>query len=60
MEKFFGAWISPEGVASVMREVEVTRYELISFMNTTRIVLKGIKEELRGIRLTEQNRMTLD
>ncbi len=34
-----------------MEEVQVTRYELISFINTTKIKREGIKEELRGLRL---------
>lgn len=44
-----------------MKEVEVTRYELISFINTTQIMMEGIQEELRGLRLTAlQNRLVLD
>ncbi len=43
-----------------MEEVQVTRYELISFINTTKIMMEGIKEELRGLRLTLLNRLVLD
>ncbi|KAF7706857.1 hypothetical protein HF521_020111, partial [Silurus meridionalis] len=44
-----------------MIEVEVTRYELISFMNATTAMMQGIRVELRGLRLTAlQNRLVLD
>ncbi len=44
-----------------MEVVQITRYELISFINTTKIIMNGIKEELRGLRLTAlQNRIVLD
>uniref|UniRef100_A0A671RGU6 Uncharacterized protein n=1 Tax=Sinocyclocheilus anshuiensis TaxID=1608454 RepID=A0A671RGU6_9TELE len=47
------------GVASLMQEVQVTRYELISFINTTKM-MEGI-EELRGLRLAAlQNLLVLD
>ncbi|XDV29288.1 hypothetical protein PO909_032425 [Leuciscus waleckii] len=40
---------------------EVTRYELISFIKTTRDTLAGVQEELRSLRLTAlQNRLVLD
>ncbi len=49
------------GVASLMEGVQVTRYELIYFINRTKIMMEGIKEELRGLRLTAlQNRLVLD
>ncbi|RXN28332.1 envelope poly [Labeo rohita] len=60
-EKFFQALIPSLGVSFLQNEVEVTRYELISFMNTTKVMMEGIKEELRGLRLTAlQNRLVLD
>ncbi|XP_051965931.1 syncytin-2-like [Xyrauchen texanus] len=60
-EKLLAAFVPGIGVASVMEEVQVTRYELISFIDTTNIMMEGIKEELRGLRLTVlQNRLVLD
>jgi len=49
----------PGGVASVKQEVQVTRYELISFITTTK--MEGNNESLRRLRLTVlQNRLVLD
>ncbi len=60
-EKLLAFFVPGIGVASLMEEVQVTRYELISFINTTKIMMEGIKEELRGLRLTAlQNRLVLD
>ncbi len=60
-EKFFHSVIPALGVSLLQIEVEVSRYELISFMNTTKVMMEGIKEELRGLRLTAlQNRLALD
>ncbi|KAL1274566.1 hypothetical protein QQF64_027380 [Cirrhinus molitorella] len=57
-EKFFHAVIPALGVSLLQIEVEITRYELISFMNTTKVMVEGIKEELRGLRWTAlQNRL---
>ncbi|KAL1248883.1 hypothetical protein QQF64_022201 [Cirrhinus molitorella] len=53
-EKFFHAVIPALGVSLLQIEVEITRYELISFMNTTKVMMEGIKEEQRGLRLTAQ------
>lgn len=47
-------------VSLLQIEVEISRFESISFMNTTK-VMEGIKEELRGLKLTAlQNRLVLD
>ncbi len=51
-DKLLAFFVPGIGVASLMEEVQVTRYELISFINTTKIMMEGIKEELRGLRLT--------
>ncbi|XP_077088576.1 uncharacterized protein LOC143740322 [Siphateles boraxobius] len=60
-EKFFEGIFPMIGVTSLQIEVEVTRYELISFIKTTRNTLAGVKEELRALRLTAlQNRLVLD
>lgn len=60
-ERFFEAVFPGIGVSSLQIEVEVTRYELISFINTTRDTLAGVQQELRGLRLTAlQNRLVLD
>lgn len=60
-EKLLAFFVPGIGVASVMQEVQVTRYELISFITTTKIMMEGIKEELRGLRFTAlQNRLVLD
>lgn len=44
-QRFFEALLSPIGVLDVMEEVEVTRYELLNFMNSTSQTFVGIKEE---------------
>lgn len=60
VEKFFHAVIMSLGVILVQIEVEISRFESISFMNTTK-VMEGIKEELQGLKLTAlQNRLVLD
>ncbi|KAL1261327.1 hypothetical protein QQF64_006592 [Cirrhinus molitorella] len=51
-EKFLDAMIPAHGVSLLQIEVEITRYELISFMNTTKVMVEGINEELRGLRWT--------
>ncbi|XP_016338188.1 uncharacterized protein LOC107685937 [Sinocyclocheilus anshuiensis] len=58
-EKLLAVFAPGIGVASLMQEVQVTRYELISFINTTKM-MEGI-EELRGLRLAAlQNLLVLD
>ncbi len=60
-EKFFHSVIPALGVSLLQIEVEVSRYELICFMNTTKVMMEAIKEELQGLRLTAlQNRLDLD
>ncbi|KAL1279736.1 hypothetical protein QQF64_014336 [Cirrhinus molitorella] len=47
-------------VAPSMQDVQVTRYDLISFINTTKM-MEGIEEELKRQRLSIlQNRLDLD
>ncbi len=58
---FWKSIIPNIGVSDLQIEVEVTRYELITFMNDTTIIFDGIKQEMRGLRLmTLQNRLVLD
>ncbi len=60
-EKFWESIIPNIGISELQIEVEVTRYELIKFMNDTTIIFDGIKQEMRGLRLmTLQNRLVLD
>ncbi len=60
-ETFWKSIIPNIGVSDLQIEVEVTRYELIQFMNDTTRIFDGIKQEMRGLRLmTLQNRLVLD
>ncbi|KAI7793852.1 hypothetical protein IRJ41_000489 [Triplophysa rosa] len=45
-EKLVAAFLPALGMESLMEEVEITRYELSSFINTTEIMMEGIREEL--------------
>ncbi len=50
-ETFWKSIIPNIGVSDLQIEVEVTRYELIQFMNDTTRIFDGIKQEMRGLRL---------
>ncbi|RXN14305.1 envelope poly [Labeo rohita] len=59
-EKLLAVIIPGTGVASLMQEVQVARYDLISFINMTKM-MEGVEKELRGLMLADlQNRFVLD